>query len=111
MSLTIRWINHAGYVITNHETCILVDPWLTGDAFNNGWSLLSETPSSKVDLDAMHVWFSHEHLITFLFEWKITAMTIETRIVSEKQNKRIVNSTGLGLSVINGCLTKAPSES
>ena len=92
MSLTIRWINHAGYVITNHETCILVDPWLTGDAFNNGWSLLSETPSSKVDLqDVTHVWFSHEHPDHFsvpdIKENNCQMYKFETRTVSENQGQ------------------------
>jgi UDP-MurNAc hydroxylase len=41
---------------------VLADPWLRGDAFNDGWRL---HPAAVLGEDALarvtHVWFSHEH--------------------------------------------------
>lgn len=57
---TIRWINHASFVLESDGVAILADPWLTGPAFNFGWSLL--TPSSMSDFDGItHIWISHQH--------------------------------------------------
>jgi UDP-MurNAc hydroxylase len=59
---TIAWINHASYVFTYKDIRILCDPWLEGQVFNNGWSLLSKTVFKYDDFkDVTHVWCSHEH--------------------------------------------------
>ncbi len=34
--MKIEFINHASYLL-NGSSKILCDPWLDGDAFNNGW--------------------------------------------------------------------------
>ncbi len=58
----ITWVNHAGYVISFEDINLLVDPWHTGSAFNNGWSLLSKTYfPEELRNKINHIWISHEH--------------------------------------------------
>lgn len=60
--LSIRWVNHASYVLTARDVRLITDPWLFGSAFNNGWDLISETQFSLDDFrEITHIWFSHEH--------------------------------------------------
>ena len=61
--MKIELINHACVKIRSGRTGILVDPWLEGTAFNDGWRLLVETPHSLTDLldGVTHIWLSHEH--------------------------------------------------
>ena len=40
--LKIIFLNHASFIIQYNNTKILVDPYLFGEAFNNGWNLLKE---------------------------------------------------------------------
>jgi UDP-MurNAc hydroxylase len=56
----IKLINHSGLLISGEDVNLLMDPWLEGSAFNDGWDLLS--PSAVIDYsDLTHVWISHEH--------------------------------------------------
>lgn len=62
MPSEIIWINHAGYELRTGGIRIVHDPWLSGLAFDNGWSLLSKTVYEPVDFDGVdYIWFSHEH--------------------------------------------------
>jgi UDP-MurNAc hydroxylase len=49
--------------VTEHKGIVLVvDPWLEGRVFNNGWDLISETQFTFKDFSRVtHIWFSHEH--------------------------------------------------
>lgn len=62
------FVNHASFMVRNDNAVLLVDPWVEGSAFNNGWSLLDRSTSNAVlvaDLNRMalpvFVWISHEH--------------------------------------------------
>lgn len=58
----ITWVNHAGYVISFENINLLVDPWHTGLAFNNGWSLLTKTYfPANLRNKINYIWVSHEH--------------------------------------------------
>jgi UDP-MurNAc hydroxylase len=60
--MQLRWINHASFLISHGDVGLICDPWLFGDAFDRGWSLLSETKFTPDDFqDVTHIWFSHEH--------------------------------------------------
>ncbi len=60
--MQIRWINHASYLVAHDDVAVVCDPWLSGDAFDHGWSLLSESRFTPDDFaDVTHIWFSHEH--------------------------------------------------
>ena len=60
--MKLKWINHASYLVSHNDVAIICDPWLSGDAFDHGWSLLSETKFQASDFaEVTHIWFSHEH--------------------------------------------------
>ena len=60
--MKLKWINHASYLVSHNDVAIICDPWLSGDAFDHGWSLLSETKFQASDFaEVSHIWFSHEH--------------------------------------------------
>ncbi len=40
---SIKWVNHAGFIIQSGNLAILCDPWLISPVFNNGWELLAPT--------------------------------------------------------------------
>src|SRR5262249_17264173 len=62
MSDHIRWINHAGFELRTEGIRIVCDPWLTGLAFNGGWSQLAETRFAPDDFAGVdYLWLSHEH--------------------------------------------------
>ena len=64
----LKFLNHASFLVESNDSIILVDPWFSGSAFNNGWSLLDnfikeeelieEIKNSKKQL---FIWYSHEH--------------------------------------------------
>lgn len=61
---SIEFVNHASVLIANQQTAVLTDPWLYGDAFHHGWSLLTETPDEEIQRllhKTTHIWISHEH--------------------------------------------------
>jgi hypothetical protein len=64
----LTFINHACFTVQNESALLLVDPWLEGPAFNNGWSLLDQSTSNTamvVQLERsrlpVYIWYSHEH--------------------------------------------------
>lgn len=58
----ITWINHAGFRLESGDIRLICDPWLTGSAFDKGWSLLSPTKMTPAEVgQATHIWISHEH--------------------------------------------------
>jgi len=64
----LTFINHACFTIQNESALLLVDPWLEGPAFNNGWSLLDQSTSNTGMVDQLersrlpvYIWYSHEH--------------------------------------------------
>ena len=62
MADEILWINHAGYEMRTSGLRIVHDPWIEGLAFDDGWSLVSQSiygPSDFVGVN--YIWFSHEH--------------------------------------------------
>lgn len=62
MSPKITWVNHSGYIISYRKINLLVDPWISGKAFNNGWSLLTDSYfPEKIAKTITHIWISHEH--------------------------------------------------
>ncbi len=64
----LTFVNHACFYIINDDTLLLIDPWVEGPVFNNGWSLLDNATSNAALIKelAAHklntfIWFSHEH--------------------------------------------------
>ena len=44
----LTFINHASYVVETDNSLLIVDPWVEGGAFDNGWSLLDKSITNKV---------------------------------------------------------------
>lgn len=68
MNNLLTFVNHASFYIDNGNSLLLVDPWVEGTVFNNGWRLLDTTTSNAAlvhDLAARKrhtfIWYSHEH--------------------------------------------------
>jgi len=60
--MRIRFINHACVLIESQDVKILTDPWFSGKAFNESWSLLVEMEVDPSIFDAIdYLWISHEH--------------------------------------------------
>ena len=62
------FVNHASFMVRNDTAVLLIDPWVEGSAFNNGWSLLDRSSSNAAliaDLNRtalpVFIWISHEH--------------------------------------------------
>jgi UDP-MurNAc hydroxylase len=60
--MRIRLISHASVLVETESGVVWTDPWVTGKAFNDSWTLL---PASGFDQSILskitHLWTSHEH--------------------------------------------------
>ena len=65
MKENIRLINHASlFMKFNKDMSFLTDPWYTGSAFDNGWSLLHENNEKFIENvlnNTNYIYISHEH--------------------------------------------------
>jgi L-ascorbate metabolism protein UlaG (beta-lactamase superfamily) len=60
--MKITFINHASFAVEHDGINLVIDPWLEGMVFNNGWNFISETRFRYDDFkNVTHIWFSHEH--------------------------------------------------
>jgi hypothetical protein len=59
---SIKWVNHACFIYDDGDIKLISDPWISGTAFNNGWSHISECTLTADDWRQItHIWISHEH--------------------------------------------------
>ena len=98
----LKFLNHASFLLESKDSILLVDPWLSGSAFNNGWALLdnlikeeeliNEIKNSKKQL---FIWYSHEHSdhLSFIFLKKlILSSTKFTILFHDTNDKRVVTN-------------------
>ena len=99
MNNLLTFVNHACFHVSNDETLLLVDPWVEGAVFNNGWTLLDNSTSNCAlvrDLSGRKlntfIWFSHpDHLsISFLKKLKQEFVGKVTLLFQETKDKRVV---------------------
>ena len=64
----LTFINHASYLVESEKSLLIVDPWVEGGAFDNGWSLLDKSINNQTlvkylaEIDKpKYIWLSHEH--------------------------------------------------
>lgn len=94
--MKITFINHASFAVGHDGINLVIDPWLEGMVFNNGWNFISETRFKYEDFkDVTHIWFSHEHPDHF-FPPNISKIPAEykkniTVLFQETADKRVVN--------------------
>ena len=115
----LTFVNHACFHVTNAETVLLVDPWVEGPVFNNGWSLLDNSTSNATlvrELDGLHrntfIWFSHEHpdhfSVPFIKRLKQDFPRKATLLFQHTKDKRVVSFLRRnGFSVVE-CLSGEP---
>ena len=111
--LNLKFLNHASYLIENENVVLLHDPWFEGNAFNNGWSLLSKEINnldivnylSKLNKD-IYIWISHEHSDHFSISFikSLKAENINCNFFFQKTtDKRVVNFLKLNEFKVNEC--------
>ena len=60
--MKIEFVNHASFLVEQGNIRLLIDPWLDGYAFYEGWALISKSKFSYEDFASVtHIGFSHEH--------------------------------------------------
>ena len=97
MNSFIQFINHASILIGNDEKAILSDPWYSGSAFDDGWSLLYENEKNeilKILSKTSHIWISHEHPDHFsikFFNDYYEFIKDKIFLFQETNDKRVVN--------------------
>ncbi|GEM_PF-632724 len=117
----LTFVNHACFYVTTETSLLLVDPWVEGPVFNNGWSLLDTTTSNAAlvkEIAGQHrktfVWFSHEHpdhfSISFIKRLKQDFAGKVTMLFQQTKDKRVVTFLRRnGFSVIE-CQPGQPVE-
>jgi len=106
------FVNHASFMVRNDSAVLLVDPWVEGSAFNNGWSLLDRSTSNAAlvaELNRMalpvFIWISHEHpdhfSISFIKSLKADARVRVTFLYQHTLDGRVTGFLRkLGFAVI-----------
>lgn len=60
--MEIEFVNHSSFLLRHNDVVLMIDPWLDGRVFNNGWDLIAETRFTYEEFEQVtHIWFSHEH--------------------------------------------------
>ena len=111
MKENIRLINHASlFMKFNKDMSFLTDPWYTGSAFDNGWSLLHENNEKFIENvlnNTDYIYISHEHpdhfSISFFKEYSQLIRDKKIKIIFQKTlDKRVEKflNTKLNLELI-----------
>lgn len=115
----LSFVNHASFLVENDSALLLVDPWLEGAAFNNGWSLLDQSTSSEALVRRLNksglpvfIWFSHEHpdrfSIPFLRKFKEQFRGIATFLFQHTLDRRVVGILRKNGFDVRECAAGAP---
>jgi UDP-MurNAc hydroxylase len=93
--MEIEFVNHASFIIESGNVRLICDPWFEGTAFDNGWSLISETKHKFSSFENItHIWFSHEHPDHFsppnLFKIPLEIRKTITVLFQETVDKKVV---------------------
>lgn len=60
--MEIDYLNHASIIIRDEKTSLLIDPWLWGTCFEDGWGLRYDNPDALTKTKTCtHLWVSHFH--------------------------------------------------
>jgi UDP-MurNAc hydroxylase len=89
----LTFINHASFLVEDELQVTLIDPWIEGKAFFNGWALLDNSTSDdglveylvKLNKD-VNIWYSHEHSdhLSFSFLKKLKKTDLNVKILYQK---------------------------
>lgn len=60
--MKIQFLNHACFSVEYDDHCLLCDPYLSGNSFNDGWDLIVDNIQHTFDFKKKnYIYFSHEH--------------------------------------------------
>jgi len=100
MTEKLVFINHSCFLVEGIDSILLIDPWVEGSAFNNGWALLDSSTSNRVLIDYLEtslkrvfIWYSHEHSDHFSTSFVLDLKSRNLDVVflfHETRDKRIV---------------------
>jgi len=94
--MELTFINHSSFCVEHDGVFLVIDPWLEGRVFNNGWDFIAKTKFTYEDFSKVtHIWFSHEHPDHF-FPPNISKIPIEYRnkitvLFQVTADKRVIN--------------------
>ena len=84
------------------RSILLVDPWFSGSAFNNGWSLLNKQIKDEELIEEIRdsnkrlfIWYSHEHSDHLSFKFLKLLISFNTKftiLFHETNDKRVLNN-------------------
>ncbi len=90
---TFTFLNHASFMVESESAILVIDPWLEGRAFFNGWSLLDSSTSDKDLIEYLKksrkkifIWYSHEHSDHFVppFLKKMKSASLDVKVLFHK---------------------------
>ncbi len=62
LSMWISFVGHASILLKAGPVRLLMDPWFSGDVFNESWTLHPAPVIPEQELTGVtHIWISHEH--------------------------------------------------
>lgn len=109
----LTFINHASFLIESEQALLLIDPWVEGLAFNQGWSLLDSSTSNlglcnliKSKNKSLFIWYSHEHSdhlsFSFLSELKKHDIVLSRILFQNTLDMRVSRAlANMGFDVLN----------
>ncbi len=60
--MRLTFVGHASLLLDHGDVSLLCDPWLVGEAFNEGWAAWPAPCITAAQLERVtHLWVSHEH--------------------------------------------------
>ena len=59
--MNIQFVNHSSFVVEHDNIVLMIDPWLEGRVFNNGWDLISKTQFKFEDFELLN-YEAHPHI-------------------------------------------------
>ena len=62
LPMEIEYLNHASVIVRDGSVSLLIDPWLWGTCFEEGWGLRFNNPDAlNKTKECTHIWVSHFH--------------------------------------------------
>lgn len=97
----LTFLNHASFYVESESSILVVDPWLEGRAFNQGWALLDQTTNNISFIEQLadknkkiYVWITHEHSdhfnVPLILKMKSCNLNIEF-VYQTTKDKRVEN--------------------
>lgn len=94
------FINHSSFLVEGTNSILLIDPWVQGTAFNNGWALLDQSTSNtnlinylEKSSKKLFIWYSHEHSdhfsVSFVHELKSRDLDL-VFLFHQTRDKRVI---------------------